>query len=116
MSRVEIPVYAVNRDAYAPYAQVTGDSGNGHYFATNRGRTFIEVENSGTVSHTIGAVIAGNSVDEIAVPNKDLTVEGGSVHKFGPFPTRYYSQDDSSVWIDVDSSELLLSAFSVSPD
>lgn len=99
MARQEIPVYHLNRIAYNPYEPVR-DTGTAFYFAENLGQTFLEVQNPSGVGGTIAAVIADNEVDFIDVPNKEMFVAPGSAVKFGPFPTRFYSQENLDVYID----------------
>lgn len=104
MARREIPVYSVNRVAYAPDGTVQGDVDNGMFFGANGGFTWLEIENPGTLAIVVGAAVNDNAVDDITIPNKEITVEAGSEVKFGPFPKTYYSQDDLSVNIDIDGT------------
>lgn len=99
MARRQIPVYKLNRIAYNPNDPVQ-DTGTGLFFSDNLGQTFLEVQNDSAVGGTIAAVIADNEVDFINVPNKEMFVAPGSAVKFGPFPTRFYSQENLDVYID----------------
>lgn len=105
MARTEIPVYTVNRVAYNPALKIAGDPSNGMYFAGNSGYAWLEIENPGTLAVTVGAAVNGNAVDDIEIPDKELLIPAGSAHKFGPFPKPYYSQDDLSVYIDIETDE-----------
>jgi hypothetical protein len=119
MARTNIPVYTINRVAYVPFSPVTADLTNGMSFAANAGRTWVEVDNPGTVTVTIGAVVAGNAVDDIVIPDKDLDIHAGSAVHFGPFPTSFYSQDDLTVYFDItaptdiDGSAVTFQAFAL---
>ncbi len=102
MARTNIPVYTINRVAFAPYPPVTAELSEGMYYAGNAGRTWVEVDNSGTVPIVVGAAVAdAASVDDIVIPDKEMEVDAGSAVHFGPFPTAYYSQDDLTVYFDV---------------
>jgi hypothetical protein len=108
VSRVQIPVYSINRDGFFPDAQVNGDPTNGMYLTENQGYTWLEMDNQGTTPVTIGAVIYHNTVDGITVPEKQMVVGGGSmgVH-FGPFPKPFYNQANLDVYFDVDPDGLV---------
>jgi hypothetical protein len=117
MARTLIPTYSINRVAYAPPPATPGDRANGMYFGGNGGRSWLEVNNPGTVLCTVGAVVAEGSVDDIVIPDKKMDVPAGSAVHFGPFPTSFYSQPDLTVYFDitaptdVDGSALSLRAF-----
>jgi len=102
VSRTEIPVYAVNRVAYEPYDAVNGDPTNGMYFADNGGYTWLEIDNPGSLPITVGAVVSVDAVDDIVIPDKEIEVDPGSAVHFGPFPKKWYSQPDLSVYFEVD--------------
>lgn len=104
MARTEIPVYSVNRVAYHPDEPVNGDPGNGMYFAENAGFTWLEIDNPGSLAITVGAVVAADAVDSITIPDKEISVDPGSAVHFGPFPKKWYSQSDLSVYIDIDTT------------
>lgn len=106
MARTEIPVYQVNRVDYNPYLTTTGDPDNGMYFTDNSGYSWLEIENTGSTAIIVGAVVNGNAVDDITIPDKQISVDGGSTTKFGPFPKPYYSQSDLTVYFDIDPDGL----------
>jgi hypothetical protein len=107
VSRVLVPTYSINRVGYYPEAKVHGDPSNGMYIAENAGATWLEMDNQGTIDIVVGAVVSGNSVDGITVPDKEITVGGGStsVH-FGPFPKFFYNQTNLDVYFEVDPDAL----------
>jgi hypothetical protein len=119
MARTNIPVYTINRVAYAPYTPVTAELSEGMSFAGNAGRSWVEVDNGGTVLITVGAVVAEAGVDGITIPDKEMDIDPGSAIHFGPFPTVFYSQDDLTVYFDVtaptdiDGSAVTFQAFTL---
>ena len=113
MARIEIPVYLINRDEFLPFDPVAGDITDGMFFAGNGGYTFLELENTGAGTFIVGAIINDNEVDEIVIPHKELSLEPGTIAFFGPFPTNFYNQINSDVYIDVEDASVLFNAFSV---
>ena len=121
MARTQIPVYVINRDAYAPPQAINGDITNDMYFDGNNGYCWVEIDNPGSVAVQVGAVLTTNVIDEVVVPDKIVTLAAGtSSYHFGPFPKGLYSHG-SQVYLDVDpnalagteGTALLFRAFSV---
>jgi hypothetical protein len=107
MARTEIPVYAINRDAFTPLDGVNGDLTNGMFFSGNAGYTWLEIENPGTATVQVGAMLAQSTIDGITVPDKIVDVAPGTEigYHFGPFP-KIYNHNNTEVWIDIDPDAL----------
>jgi hypothetical protein len=107
MSRTPIPIYTLNRDGYAPVAAVNGDPTNDMYFDGNNGYCWVEIDNPGSVSVQVGAVLTTNVIDEVVVPDKIVTLNPGTAgFHFGPFPKGLYNHG-TQVYLDVDPNSLV---------
>lgn len=105
MARTEIPVYTISRDAFTPYDFVNGDPTNDMFFSGNAGYTWLEIDNPGSVSVQVGAVLTQNTIDGIPIDDKIMTIAPGSGVHFGPF-SHLYNHAGNQVYIDVDPDML----------
>ena len=108
MARVIVPVTSVTTTAAAAATEVSGDAGQGHYVANN-GRTWLEVRNADAGgAHTVSINLT--SVDGQTVDPKDISVPASSSRRVKLGDPRLYG---SRTNIDVDSSQLKLTAYTV---
>ena len=112
MSRTQIPVSTVTRAGVGPPSQTANDSSNGMYFVNTDGLAWVEVVNSGVGPVDVGFQLKPSlhSIDTIIVPDRIVSVEGGSTVLVGPFPP-LYDQEDGSVYVDPDAGTLLFRAY-----
>lgn len=108
MARVNVPVISITRAGVDDAAPVPGDTTDQHA-VDNSGDMWIEVDNVGVSSHTLSALFP-HTVDGVTVDPKTWTIPAGERRRIGPFPIRFYG---STLQLDVDSSELELSAYRV---
>ncbi len=108
MARVVIPVTNITTTAAAAATEVNGDSTNHHYVANN-GSTWLVVRNAdsgGPHTVTVGLL----SVDGQAVTGKTVSVPASSARQFRLGAPNLYGTRTN---IDVDSSQLKLTAYKI---
>lgn len=104
--RVNLPLSQISRDGVAPAAEVAGDASNGHT-VDNDGQVFVLARNADSSSHAVTVHVA-TEVDGQAVASRTIALAATVSRYIGPFPSSEYGTD---VLIDVDSSQLKLSAY-----
>lgn len=95
-------------------AEQNGDSVNNHVVANN-GEVFLIARNAdGSNAHTVTLVTPG-TVGGLAVSDQAISVALSSTKLIGPLDPDVYNQqsgaDAGKVYVDVDSSQLKLSAY-----
>lgn len=110
MARTNVPVTAISRAGIAPAAEVNGDSVNHHSFANTNSNVILLVRNAdGAGAHTV-TISINETVDGQVVTARAVSIPLSASRYFGPFPAGVYG---TTVLLDVDSSQLKLSAYSV---
>jgi hypothetical protein len=92
MSRVAIPVSALDRTGVAQPAQTTADATNKHTLANPSSRTLLEIVSSDAGSQSVDFELVTAAVDGVTVPPKTVTVAAGATVYVGPFPKSFYNQ------------------------
>ena len=92
MSRIAIPVTALDRTGVAPPAQTNADATNKNVFVNTGSRVALEIVSSDAGSQTVDFVLEVAQVDGVTVPPKTVTVPAGATRWVGPFPAGFYNQ------------------------
>ena len=113
MPRVDITVQALDPTGVFT-AEQSGDSANNHVMANN-GEVVIVARNAdGAAPHTVTLVTPG-TVGGLAITDQAVSVPASSTRFIGPLDPDVYDQpsgaDTGKVYVNVDSSQLKLSAY-----
>lgn len=113
MARADITVQALD-PAGVFTAEQTGDSSNNHVL-TNNGEVFLIARNADASNpHTVTVVTPG-TVGGLAITDQAVVVAASSTKLIGPLDPDVYNQpsgaDTGKVYVNVDSSQLKLSAY-----
>ncbi len=109
MARGAIPVTNITTTAAAPATEVNGNATDQHYVNGNDGRVFIQVRNAdagGPHTVTVGLL----PVDGQTVAGKTYSIPASSTRNIKLGAPAYYGTRTN---IDVDSSQLKLTAYKV---
>lgn len=113
MARADITVQALDPTGVFT-AEQNGDSANNHVMANN-GEVFLIARNAdGAAPHTVTIVTPG-TVGGLAITDQAVAVPASSTRLIGPLDPDVYDQpsgaDAGKVYVNVDSSQLKLSAY-----
>ncbi|HUV93937.1 MAG TPA: hypothetical protein VMX14_03800 [Anaerolineae bacterium] len=98
MARETLTVQAMVRAGLT--AGYTAFEASGVAFA-NEGRTFIHVKNAQAAGTTKLTIITPNTVDGLAIDDRDVTIAAATEEFIGPFQPGVYNQSTDVVHIDV---------------
>lgn len=110
MPRVAIPITEVRRSGVA-LSTIGSDATNDHYFMAS-GLVVLYVRNTGTSASVVEIPLTAAPDGQTVAP-RQVSVPAGEERYIGPFPTRDYLQPDGSIYVNVDSSSLLLGVLKV---
>lgn len=89
MTATAIPVTQVSRSGTASVAGTAGDTVNGNSVA-NDGKVWLELGNSGGVSHTCTVTPAALGADGLTLGTKVITIPAGGSYRTDVWPTAIY--------------------------
>jgi len=99
MSRTALTVQSVTH-AGTTITTANVDSANGNSFPNTSGFPILLYMNNTSTVASVGTVHANVTIDtSLTVPDRLVTVAGGSTVVAGPFPSSVYNQTDGSVYI-----------------
>lgn len=100
MARAELTVQEVIRSGLEWAETVIG--ADGLYFA-NTGVEFLILRNSDASDRTVTIDIP-YTVDGQTITDKSIAITAGESRIAGPWPTKFYSQSDQTVYVDASSA------------
>lgn len=110
MARTALPVNTITRTGITPASETAGDATNGMTMVNN-GRTVLLTHNTngGSTAHTLTISLTG-AVDGQGIVPRTWSIAASASKYIGPFPADSYG---GTMKIDVDNSELHLTAYSL---
>lgn len=87
MAATTLTVQEITRDGINP--AMTAANEDGHLIANDGKKTFFYVYNGNGSSITV-TFATPNTVDTLAIADRQVTVPAGEYRMIGPFPTAYY--------------------------
>ena len=112
MARVDITVQALDPIGVFT-AEQNGDSSNNHVLSNN-GEVVLVARNADAGGAHVVTLVTPAEVDGLAVADQAISVPASSTRFIGPLNPNTYNQpstDAGSVYVNVDSSQLKLSAY-----
>lgn len=108
MAATPVAVTKITRTGIAPAAFVDSDNVNGNT-AANDGRTWLELSNTDTGSHTVAVTVA-REVDGQAVTPVSHSIAAGAQLRLGPFPIEDYG---NFLTVTTDNALLKIAAYNL---